>query len=133
MTDSFPVIIFDDRCRLCNRWVDLIMRADRKRRFRFASLSADFGHEVMSQAAAADRVDSVILLADKSIHIKSDAIIRIAQVLGGVWVFANILRVFPRSWRDAAYDFVARRRYRWFGRNEQCRIPKPDEHDRWID
>ena len=123
-------ILFDGVCNLCNGFVQFIIRHDATGRYRFAALQSEAGqalllaHGVAPATLAADP-DSVLLLSGGQLYSHSTAVLRIARGLGGVWRLAAIGRVLPRAWRDSIYRFIARHRYRWFGRQESCPIPTP--------
>ena len=78
-------------------------------------------------------LDSVLLLVAEQKHRKSDAILRALTLLPLPWNLATFLRIFPRFFRDAVYDFVVRNRYEWFGKRESCRLPSPEERSRFLD
>jgi predicted DCC family thiol-disulfide oxidoreductase YuxK len=123
-------ILFDGVCNLCNGFVQFVIRHDSKGRFRFAALQSEAGkvllaaHGVAPDTIAAEP-ESVVLLSGGRLYSHSSAVLRIARELGGVWQLAAVGNVLPRSWRDALYRFVARHRYRWFGRQESCLLPTP--------
>lgn len=129
-----PVVIFyDGVCGLCDRTVQFVLARDRAQRFRFAPLQSDFAAATLAAhgRAAAD-LDTVGVLDGGRLRIKSDAVITILCRLGGAWRLAALARMVPRRLRDRAYDFVARNRYRWFGRYDQCALPPAAVRDRFI-
>ena len=123
-------ILFDGVCNLCNGFVQFIIRHDAAGRYRFAALQSEAGqalllaHGMAPTILAADP-DSVLLLSGGQLYSHSTAVLRIARGLGGVWRLAALGGVLPRAWRDGIYRFIARHRYRWFGRQESCPIPTP--------
>lgn len=129
-----PIIFFDGVCGLCDRFVDFVIARDRKGVFRFAPLqgetaAARFG----SQGPHSTDAPPTVLLAEGSVlKARSDATLRILAGLGGPWRLAGLLLLVPRTLRDGAYDFVAARRYRWFGKKESCRLPTPEERGRFL-
>ncbi|WP_310397027.1 thiol-disulfide oxidoreductase DCC family protein [Hymenobacter sp.] len=131
MPDSAPdTILFDGVCNLCNGFVQFVIRHDSEGRFRFAALQSDAARTLLAThgVAPADLTaepDSVLLLSGGRVYSHSTAVLRIARGLGGVWRLAGVGGVLPRTWRDALYRFVARHRYRWFGRRESCMLPTP--------
>ena len=138
MPEEFPAtILFDGVCNLCNGFVQFIIRHDAGGRFRFAALQSDAGrallaaHGVAPEAIAAEP-ESVLLLSGGRLYSHSTAVLRIARGLGGAWRLAAVGEVLPRPWRDAAYRFVARHRYRWFGRQESCLLPTPELKARFL-
>jgi predicted DCC family thiol-disulfide oxidoreductase YuxK len=130
-------ILFDGVCNLCNGFVQFVIRHDAAGRFRFAALQGDAGqallaaHNVAATSLAANP-ESVLLLSGGKLYSHSDAVLRIAQGLGRGWQLLAVSRLLPRTWRDAAYRFVARRRYRWFGRQESCLLPTPALRARFL-
>lgn len=133
-TASHPIILFDGVCNLCNGSVQFILKRDPEGQFRFASLQSPAGQDLLARFGI-DRsiVDSVVLLEEDGWHKESDAALRIAHRLGGVWKVLTVFRLIPRPLRDAAYRFIARHRYRWFGRTETCWLPTPDLRARFLD
>ena len=123
-------ILFDGVCNLCNGFVQFIIRHDAAGRYRFAALQSEAGqalllaHGMAPTILAADP-DSVLLLSGGQLYSHSTAVLRIARGLGGVWRLAALGGVLPRAWRDGIYRFIARHRYRWFGRQESCPLPTP--------
>ena len=121
---NHPVILFDGVCNLCNASVQFIIRHDRKKKFRYASLQSEFGKTLIEKfnLSNADS-DSVILLENNSVKIKSSAALEIAKKMGGFYSTLYVFILLPRFIRDNIYDFVARNRYRWFGKQDSCMIP----------
>ena len=127
-----PVIFFDGVCGLCNRWVDFVLAHDRRCVFRFAPLQGATARDWL-QITPDQPLNSVVLVDGNGIHRKSDAIWRMLLRLGWFWrVSGWLLRLTPRPMRNWGYDFVARNRYRWFGKKEACRLPSPDERTRFL-
>jgi predicted DCC family thiol-disulfide oxidoreductase YuxK len=127
-----PVIFFDGVCGLCNAWVDFVMARDRQRRFHFSPLQGETARDWL-QMTPDSPLDSVTLADAAGIHRKSDAVWRILVQLGGGWSLAGrLLRLVPRPVRNWGYDFVARHRYRWFGKKESCRLPNAVERERFL-
>ncbi|MBO2010749.1 thiol-disulfide oxidoreductase DCC family protein [Hymenobacter negativus] len=123
-------ILFDGVCNLCNGFVQFVIRHDPAGRFRFAALQSDAGRALLlahgiAPAIVAAEPESVLLLSAGKLYSHSDAVLRIAHGLGGSWRLAAVGSWLPRIWRDALYRFVARHRYRWFGRQESCMLPTP--------
>jgi predicted DCC family thiol-disulfide oxidoreductase YuxK len=125
-----PVVFIDGECVLCNRLATRLLRHDRDRIHRVATLQGRTAREMLG-AAETDPSEWVIVLVDgDGTHDRSEAILRIAVGLGGSWRFGGRLaRLIPRPVRDCVYDAVAHRRYHWFGKEERCRLPRPGEED----
>ena len=138
MTDSASaIVLFDGVCNLCNGFVQFVIQHDPAGRFRFAALQSAAGQAVLKAhgldaATLAAEPDSVLLELDGRLYSHSNAVLRIARELGGPWRLLLAGYVLPRAWRDAVYRFVARHRYRWFGRQESCWLPTPELRARFL-
>ena len=107
---------------------------DPRGRFRFAALQSTAGRRLLAQAGRAEHdLDGVVLIAGDRVFDRSTAALRIARGLGGAWPLLAIFLAVPRPLRDAVYDWIARNRYRWFGREESCRVPTPELRARFLD
>ena len=122
MKDS--VIIFDVDCLLCNRFVQIVSVIDKKDSIYFTRLSGKTANYILSNNKSLVDVDSIIFYLNGNIYIKSDAVIRISKSLGFPYNMMSIFKIFPRSMRDIFYDFVARNRYKFFGKANKCLISK---------
>jgi predicted DCC family thiol-disulfide oxidoreductase YuxK len=132
--DTSPVVLFDGECNLCNGAVQFLLRRDRRARFRFASLQSDAGRALLAGTALpAPAPDSIVLVQDGRVHVRSGAALRIAVGLGLPWSLAAVCLIVPPPIRDWAYDFIARRRHRWFGRPTTCMVPGPELRGRFLD
>lgn len=131
--DGRAVILFDGVCNLCNGSVNFIIDRDPAGRFQFAALQSDAAAGLLRPfGVATDRLDSVVLVEGGRLYRRSDAALRIARRLSGAWPLLTAFRLVPRPVRDAVYDWVARNRYRWFGRQEACRLPTPELRARFL-
>jgi predicted DCC family thiol-disulfide oxidoreductase YuxK len=127
-------VLFDGVCNLCNASVQFILKRDPRGAFRFAALQSDAGRRLLAaHRLPEDALSSVVVVADGRAYTESDAALRIARGLGGAWPALGALRVVPRFVRDAAYRLVARNRYRWFGRRDECMLPTPELRARFLD
>jgi len=128
------VVLFDGECNLCNGAVQFLLRRDPRGRLRFASLQSPAAARRLAGARAPQPLpDSLVLIADGAVHVRSGAALRIAARLRWPWPLLCVLWLVPRPLRDLAYDFVARRRTRWFGRRSSCRVPTPAERGRFLE
>lgn len=129
-----PIILFDGVCNLCNGAVQFIIERDKKQTFRFASLQSEVGQKYMRQAGlSADKIDTILLVENDKIHDKSTAALRIAKRLDGLWSLMFGFIIVPPFIRNAAYDFIARNRYKWFGKKDSCWMPTPDLKKLFLD
>ena len=121
-----PIVFFDGVCGLCNATVDRLLRWDRRGVLRFAPLQGATAERLLSTRLTV-HMDTLVLCDAQGIHLRSEAVLRTAAYLGPPWRLFTVLRVVPRRLRDGVYDLIARRRYRWFGRKQICRLPLPHE------
>ena len=133
MADT-AILLFDSVCNLCNAAVDFIIKRDKRAYFRFASLQSEVGVRLLKEhRIGASHHQTVVLLESGEAHTRSDAALRVARRLTGPTKLLYALVAVPRPARDWAYDLLARRRYRWFGKRDTCRTPTPEERDRFLD
>ncbi|MBO9596187.1 MAG: DUF393 domain-containing protein [Niabella sp.] len=123
MHTATPVILFDGVCNLCNRTVLFIIKHDPKDRFRFAALQSPAGIQLVQQYSIPQTYGSVVLIENGRAYLRSTAALRIARRLNGIWPLFYIFLLVPVFLRDRLYNWVARNRYRWFGRAVQCMRP----------
>ncbi len=126
------VILFDGVCSLCGGLVDFVIARDRRARFSFAPVQSEPGKKILARSGIApETVETIVLWQDGRAFVRSAAVLRIARGLDGAWPLLFVFIVVPRPVRDAIYDFIARRRYRWFGRADRCRIAASELRDRF--
>jgi predicted DCC family thiol-disulfide oxidoreductase YuxK len=130
---SNPVVLFDGVCNLCNGSVLFIIKRDSKSSLRFASLQSDFGQQQMERFnISSSGLDSVLLINNGILYNKSTAALKIARMLDGFWPVLYGFIIVPKFLRDSVYDWIAKNRYKWFGKKESCMIPTPDLKSRFI-
>ena len=131
--DGRPVIVFDGVCPLCSANAQFILRHDRRRRFRLASMQSEAG-AALYRRFGIDPADpeTLILVEGDRARRDSDAVLAIWSGLGWPWRAAAAARIVPAAVRDPLYRWVARNRYRWFGRRQTCWLPSPDLADRFL-
>jgi len=134
------VVFYDGECGLCSRLVQFLLPRDRRARLRFATLQGALATRLLPRYGKDPLdLDTVCVLADSKtprerVLSRSAAVLYAVGELGGIWTpLARIGSVVPSALADRAYTFVARRRYRLFGRLESCTIPRPEWRDRFID
>ena len=131
ITRAKPLFVFDGHCVLCSSGASFIMRHDRHGAVQFASAQSELGSAIY-RTMQMPIDDSYVLIDNEGCHIKSDGYFRLARILGGWWRLACIGRMIPRVIRDRAYDLVARNRYRWFGRTDQCDLLTAEQRSRLV-
>jgi predicted DCC family thiol-disulfide oxidoreductase YuxK len=128
------VILFDGVCNLCNGFVQFLIERDPKRRYRYASLQSETGQALMRSAGLpADEINTVVLMEEGKAYTHSDVALRVARHMVGLWPLATVLYIVPKFLRDAIYNWVARNRYRWFGKKEACMVPTPELKSLFLD
>ena len=128
------IVLFDGVCNLCNGSVQFIIKRDKKRVFRYATLQSEFARNLLkARGEPVPDIESVILVSPAGVYYCSDAALRIAQKLSGAWPVLSIFRVVPRPIRDAIYNYIGRNRYKWFGKQESCMIPTPELKSLFLD
>jgi predicted DCC family thiol-disulfide oxidoreductase YuxK len=137
--ETAAVLLYDGVCGLCNRTVQFTLRHDHAGRFRFAPLQGSFARKALARYGKnAGDLDSVYVLADfgrptEKLLARSDAILYVLGTIGGIWRLSALGYLVPRPVRSRVYDFIARRRYRWFGRYDSCVLPAAAQRKRFID
>lgn len=131
--DQQHIVIFDGVCHLCQGAVQFIIKRDPQARFVFAPLQSELAQQLLAEfpELSAD-TDSVLLIKQQRCYLYSDAALEIARDLSGFWPCCRVLRWIPRAWRDAGYKWLARHRYRLFGRSEVCMSPSAELKSRFI-
>lgn len=128
------IVLFDGVCNLCNSAITFIIKRDKKDVFRYAPLQSKVGKELAAKHHIdLDRVDSIILVTEDKAYAKSTAALRIAKQLSKGWPLLAMFLILPRFLRDAVYDFIARNRYKWFGKKDACMIPTPELRGKFLD
>lgn len=127
------VVLFDGVCKLCNGWTKFLIRHDRQRLFRLASVQSPQGQALLAcYGLPTDRFDSMALIDDDGLHLRSAALLRILAQLPWPWRALAWLRLIPRPVRDWCYDRIALNRYRLFGRHPVCLLPSADHAGRFL-
>ena len=127
-----PIIFFDGVCVMCNGFVDLVLRVDRRGVFRFAPLQGETARALLPPQPSDPTVWSLLYLDERGLHEQSDASLEVYRRLGGWWSVLALLRVVPRVIRDPLYRMLASNRYRLFGRRDLCRVPSAAERQRFL-
>ena len=128
------IVMFDGVCNLCNSSVNYIIDRDHDDLYRFVALQSELGKELQQYLGISEtNLDSIILyIPNEAYYIKSSAALKIMQSFKGVWKLSYIFNVLPTTFRDKIYDYVAKNRYKWYGKKEQCRIPTPELRSKFL-
>ena len=128
------IILFDGVCNLCNRSVQFIIKRDRKKQFRFASLQGHAGQKILKQyGLPVDDLHSFVLLEENKVYTRSTAALRMLRKLGGGWQLFYPLIIIPPFIRNTLYNFVAHNRYKWYGKRDACMVPTPELKERFLE
>lgn len=128
------VVLFDGVCNLCNGAVNFIIDRDPSARFRFAALQSTQAAALLAPLGRVPEAEpqSFILVENGRVYERSSAALRVARKLPGAWKLFYAFVVIPTPIRDVVYRFIARNRYRWFGKAEACRMPTPELRARFL-
>ena len=131
------IMLYDGLCGFCDGTVQFVLAHDRRKTMRFAPLQGQFAAGVLARHPGLQGIDSIVLVEraaqGEHVFVQSDAVLRIAEYLGGRYRAARVLRIVPRFLRDGAYALFARFRYRLFGRLTACAVPPADVRARFFD
>nr|WP_315223301.1 thiol-disulfide oxidoreductase DCC family protein [uncultured Flavobacterium sp.] len=129
---NFPqnkkIILFDGVCNLCNGAVQFIIKRDKKDVFRFVALQSELGIEICRYIGIdQQKIDSIVLYKPAvAYYYKSTAVLEIADELGGFYGLLAVFKIVPEKVRNYIYDYIAKNRYKWYGKKESCMIPTPE-------
>lgn len=132
--ENKSIILFDGVCNLCSASVNFVIKHDKKAQFLFASFQSDAAKEIMLHFNLKNlNLDSIVLIDDGKIYEKSSAILRIARHLNSGFKLLYFFIVIPKSVRDWLYSYIAKNRYKFFGKRERCMIPSLELKNRFLD
>jgi len=132
LPEGKSLILFDGYCHLCSGLVQNIIRRDRKFHFLFTPLESKPGEKWRAFFQIPESVDSIVLIEDHKAFIYADAVLKIAERLGGIYRLCRIAYLFQKAWRDKVYRWIARNRIGWFGRRKTCFLPDELMKDRFL-
>lgn len=136
---NFPkgkkIILFDGICNLCNQSVTTIIKKDKKNVFLFSAIQSETGQKIINYLGIDTSItDSVILYEPKkAYYIKSTAALKIMKEFSGLWKLMQIFSVLPNSFNNLFYNFIAKNRYKWYGKKDSCMIPTPELKTKFLD
>ena len=133
MKNKHKIILFDGVCNLCNASVNFVIKRDKNDIFRFAALQSVFGKELaLKFSIDPNETDSIILIDVDKCYVKSTAALHIAKSLSGGYPLLFGFMIVPNFIRNWIYDFVAKNRYKWYGKKESCMIPTPELEGKFL-
>lgn len=131
---SQPIIFFDGVCNLCNSSVNFVIDRDPHGKFKFAALQSEVAKKVLASTNIQPQdLESIVFFDGNQAFRKSRAALEVARRMRGLWPLLYVFIVVPGFLRDVVYDFIARNRYKWFGKQVACRIPTPELKSRFLD
>ena len=129
-----PIVLFDGVCNLCNRSVQFIIKHDRKKQFLFAPLQGKSGQEFLKKfGLPATNPNSFVLVEGERYFSHSTAVLRMFRRLGGGWKLLYAFIIIPPFIRNGIYNWLARNRYKWFGKREECMVPTLELKERFLE
>lgn len=134
LPENKKIILFDGVCNLCDASVQFIIKHDKNDDFRFVALQSELGQKILEHIGINPlNIDSIILYEPGiAYYYKSQAAIEIAKILGGFLQFGTIFRIIPTGIRNQLYDYIAKNRYKWYGKKESCMIPTPELKSKFL-
>lgn len=127
------IVLFDGVCNLCSDSVQWIIRHDPDEKFVFASIQSKTGSDLIKKYNLPSNVDSVLLFQNNKAYTESSAALHIASQLKGAWKLLSVFLLVPPFIRNLVYRFIAKNRYKWFGKKTECWLPTPELRRRFID
>lgn len=131
--NELAYVLFDGVCNYCNRRINFLIRNDKRKKFRFAPLQSKAARQLLKEYEIKSELDSVILIYNGKVYLKSSAALLSLYLLGGLFTLPFILIIVPAYIRDFYYDIIARNRYKWWGKRDQCMVPSEDVEGRFLD
>jgi len=133
ISSGHPLILFDGMCNLCSGIIQCILRLDKKNVFRFGVLQSENVRKMLQRyELKISGLTSIVLLEGETIAVESDAVLKIARILGGAWRFIYLFIIIPKFLRDTVYRSISSHRHRLFGKRDVCMRPSPDVLDKFI-
>ena len=128
-----PVILFDGVCNLCSGSVQFILKRDKEKRFSFASLQSNYGQDLLKRFdLPTNTFNSFILFQDGNIFTRSTAALKMFSQLKN-WRWVKLFWIVPTFIRDTVYNVIAKNRYKWFGKKNECWTPTQELKKRFLD
>ena len=132
--ESKKIVLFDGVCNLCSNSVQFILKRDKKNQFLFGSLQGNYGQQMLGQyQLPATEFNSFMLIEGDKLYTRSSGALRMLKHLGGAWSLLYAFIIVPKFIRDGIYNWIARNRYKWFGKKEECWLPRPEWKAKFLD
>jgi predicted DCC family thiol-disulfide oxidoreductase YuxK len=135
LKEGEKIILFDGICNLCNSAIQFVIKRDKKNLYKFAPLQSDTAKALLQERGIdTSKIDSIILIdPNTAYYTKSSAALEIGKTFGGGWRLIGVFEWVPEPVRDWVYDLIAKNRYRWFGKQNECMVPTPELKAKFLD
>jgi len=135
LKEGEKIILFDGICNLCNSAIQFVIKRDKKNLYKFATLQSDTAKALLQERGIdTSKIDSIILIdPNTAYYTKSSAALEIGKTFGGGWRLIGVFEWVPGPVRDWVYDLIAKNRYRWFGKQNECMVPTPELKAKFLD
>ncbi|MFL5752697.1 MAG: thiol-disulfide oxidoreductase DCC family protein [Bacteroidia bacterium] len=128
------IVLFDGVCNFCDASIQFIIRHEKQAKLNFASLQSPTGQALLKKYGLADKgIDSVVYINNGRAYVKSSAALQLTRLLKGLYPLLFGFIIVPPFIRNAVYDYIARNRYKWYGKKDSCMMPSPELRKRFID
>lgn len=128
------IILFDGVCNLCDSSIQFVIRHDKKDIYRLVSLQSELGQKIIRHLGIPSNINSTVLYEPgKAYYYKSDVAFKIIKDIGGIRKVLLVFSILPKSILNSIYDYVAKNRYKWFGKKERCMVPTPEIKNKFIE
>lgn len=127
-----PLLLFDGKCVLCNQVILFFLKHEKNKELHFVSIESELGISIKNYFEINTKTDSMILIKNHDAFIKSCAALRLTKYMKGGWPLLIVLVIIPPFIRNFFYDFIARRRKKWFGELENCALLKNEDRSRFL-
>ena len=132
-TEGKKILLFDGVCNLCNATVQFVIKRDHGNQFLFGSLQGLAGQDLMKKfGLPTNDLNSFILVENDKAYTESTGILRTLKFLGNGWNLLYGFIIVPKFIRDFVYKIIAKNRYRWFGKREECMVPRPEWTEKFL-
>ena len=128
------IVLFDGVCNLCSNSIQFILKRDKMNQFLFGSLQGTYGQAMLKKYQLPENeFNSFMLIEGEKLYTKSSGALRMLKHLGGLWSLLYVFIIIPKFIRDGIYNWIAKNRYKWFGKKNECWLPKPEWKARFLE
>ncbi|MFY7965508.1 MAG: thiol-disulfide oxidoreductase DCC family protein [Chitinophagaceae bacterium] len=133
MDKTNNILLFDGVCNLCNKLVLFVIKRDKNNKIKFASLQSEAGRKILlSNNFCTNNLSSFVFIKQNRVLIKSTAALNLSKEIGGIWQLLYVFIIVPKFIRDLVYDIVAKNRYSWFGKQNECMVPTKELMNKFL-